>query len=79
MRQAAPVDAGSQHWADLCEALQKMFAEMGGYGRVLVEIVGSAGVPVEIRIRERVPILRLGRTQPPLTGAAPVATLPSTE
>jgi hypothetical protein len=69
----------SQHWRDLCEALEREAEAIGGHGRVVVELVFHAGAPQEMHVRDRAPRYRLGSSLPPLTGRSPLARLQTTQ
>jgi hypothetical protein len=57
-----------QHWIDLMEALQMEAEAVRGFGEITVRIVYHSGQPREMQVRERLPLYRLGNSQPPLTG-----------
>lgn len=69
----------SQHWRDLCEALQREARKLGGFGRLVVELSVNGGAPQQMHVIKSEPLYRFGRSQAPLTGKGPLARLTATE
>ena len=68
--------AAQQRWQRLMDMLARQADEIGGHGRVTVEVTFADGMPVKADILERRPSCRLDHNLPPaLTPAARRATI----
>jgi len=67
-------------WRNLCEAVAREIDAMGGgSGRLTIEVAVRDGAPKSVHVLKREAFYLLDQTQPPLTGAGPLARLQPTE